>query len=42
VQSLATHSEHVNGWRLIMNSTVLDHRDAEDITQAARAAALTA
>jgi hypothetical protein len=39
VQALSSRVEHVNGWRLMMTSQVLDHQEAEDITAAMRRAA---
>ena len=39
VQEMSSRVEHVNGWRLMMTSEVLDHQEAEDITAAARRAA---
>jgi hypothetical protein len=39
VQGLARRIEHVNGWRVMMTPTVLDHPRAQDITDAAQRAA---
>lgn len=42
VKAAATRDDHVNGWRLMMTSALLDHPAAEDITDALRQAASTA
>jgi hypothetical protein len=39
VRTQSTHSSHVNGSFVMMRRSLLDHEDAEDITDALRAAA---